>query len=191
MWSHFIGIKPPLNQHLIECAALCGAGPVLSFQTICFGTLCYQTQQNANGRPWAMSTPVYYLKISVKILNKMTVCWKKKKRARRRGLDVGSGVSPLACLSIIFLPPPSPPCALAFSVRCPPEGRHRTRWQMLGRKRNKRKQRRTGVEEVEEEEEEEEEVGRERRPCILLLFSLFLPGWAISRPPVFRRLGFW
>lgn len=26
-------------------------------------------------------------------------------------------------------------------------------------------------------------------PCILLLFSLFLPGWAISRPPVFNGWG--
>lgn len=34
-----------------------------------------------------------------------------------------------------------------------------------------------------------EEVERERRPCILLLFSLFLPGWKISRPPVFLGWG--
>lgn len=34
-----------------------------------------------------------------------------------------------------------------------------------------------------------EEVERERRPCILLLFSLFLPDWKISRPPVFLGWG--
>lgn len=38
-------------------------------------------------------------------------------------------------------------------------------------------------------EEEEGQVDRERRPCILLLFSLFLPGWKISRPPAFLGWG--
>lgn len=49
-------------------------------------------------------------------------------------------------------------------------------------KRNKKNSNRTEV-------EEEQKVKRERRPCIMLLFSLFLSGWAISRPPMFLRWG--
>lgn len=46
-----------------------------------------------------MSSPVYYLKISVKILNKMSVC-----KPQRRGTDVSSGMCPLS-VSQSLLPP--------------------------------------------------------------------------------------
>lgn len=129
--------------------------------------LCYQTQQNANGDPGQCQLQFITLR-SVKILNKMTVC-----KTTEKGLDVGSGLS-LHAVSHSFLPP-----ILSLRLFLPSsEG-----------------QRGTGKEEKQPEQEEqwrtgeEGEVEKERRPCIPLLFSSFLSGWKISRPPVFVGWG--
>lgn len=133
------------------------SGPFYLRSTICFGTLGYQSQQNANGDPGPMSTPVYYLKIRVKILNKMTVC-----KPQTRALIWGAEY-----VSLLFL--------------CPPSFRKPMQDWPMGEAAGTRGTAQDG------ELVEEGQVGRERPPCILLLFSLFLPGWEISRPPGLGR----
>lgn len=84
-----------------------------------------------------MSTPVYYLKISAKILNKMTVC-----KPQRTGLMWA--VEYLRSPSLNRFSHPSP-------FLCPPSSKGQCRTGKWEKEREQEEQRGTGVEEEEEE----------------------------------------
>lgn len=112
-------------------------------------------------RPWAMSTPVYYLKISVKIPNKMTVC-----KPQRRAL-----MRPAEHLRSPSLNHSSHPLS-SFSVRHSP-GRGGG-WGLLQRRAGKWKK------EAEQEKAAQDRgggggVGGKRKKAVYSAFVLIIP----------------
>lgn len=99
-----------------------------------------------------MSTPVYYLKISVKILNKMTVC-----KPQRRALMWAMAL----CLSIVA---PTHPLS-SFSVSYPPKANAECAGEC---------EKETEQEEQRGTEVDEEEVGREKQ-TMYSAFVLIIP----------------
>lgn len=97
--SDFICVEP-LNQHLMESRGTVqsgGGAPPPSFSISLDNQLRHtllSEPAERQWRPWAMPPPVYYLKISVKIPNKMTVC--KPQRQKKGGQRVGGEISSLA-----------------------------------------------------------------------------------------------